>query len=215
MPTDQEIVRFIGKIKSANMIMTSRRRMRKLKDIFLKYKDDNNSFVECGVAKGGCLALMKYVSGNRKIWGFDSFDGMPKQTIEDKNFSGQMPGKEFEGFNFAEKMGEKSVHDTFSYMNQTMEDVFVVKGWFQNTLLKYKKDLGQISVLRIDCDWYESVKYCLNVLYDSLIVGGTVVIDDYNMWPGCKRAVDEFRLANNITSKVDIFPGGSEICWTK
>jgi hypothetical protein len=36
-----------------------------------------------GVAKGGCLAMMKFASRKNKIFGFDSFEGMPNITNED------------------------------------------------------------------------------------------------------------------------------------
>jgi 23S rRNA U2552 (ribose-2'-O)-methylase RlmE/FtsJ len=47
-----------------------------------KFKDTNYSFVDCGVAKGGCIAMMKYASGkNNKIFGFDTFDS-PLNNID-------------------------------------------------------------------------------------------------------------------------------------
>jgi hypothetical protein len=44
----------------------------------------------------------------------------------------------------------------------------------------------------VDCDWYASVRFCLEQLYDQVSPGGYVVIDDYGHWQGCRRAVDEF-----------------------
>ena len=59
-------------------------RLHHLKKVCLEYKDAKGAFVECGVGKGGYLALMKYFSDeNRHIWGFDSFEGMlPLTTTE-------------------------------------------------------------------------------------------------------------------------------------
>ena len=52
--------------------------------------------------------------------------------------------------------------------------------------------LKNISLLRLDTDWYESTKIELNKLYPKLSKGGILIIDDYNTWNGCKKAVDEY-----------------------
>ena len=67
----------------------------------------------------------------------------------------------------------------------------MVRGWFQDTLPKYKDKIGEISFLRIDADWYESIKCCLENLYDNVITGGYIFIDDYHL-AGCNKAVEEF-----------------------
>jgi asparagine synthase (glutamine-hydrolysing) len=40
------------------------------------------------------------------------------------------------------------------------------------------------------------VKYCLNYIAQHLSPGGIMVLDDYNDYPGCKKAADEFQAAN-------------------
>jgi len=61
---------------------------------------------------------------------------------------------------------------------------------FQDTFPSVRT--GDIALLHIDADWYESVKLCLERFYDSVQPGGFVVIDDYGHWEGCKKATDEF-----------------------
>jgi len=80
----------------------------------------------------------------------------------------------------------------FSKLGLARDRVFMVKGWFQDTLPKYKDKIGAISLLRIDADLYKSTKCCLENLYDNVVVGGYIVIDDYGALSGCKKAVDEF-----------------------
>ena len=65
-------------------------------------------------------------------------------------------------------------------------------GWFQETLRALPAGFGAIALLRIDGDWYESTKICLDVLFPKVVSGGIVVIDDYGKWSGCREAVDEF-----------------------
>ena len=59
-----------------------------------------------------------------------------------------------------------------------------------------------ISVLRLDEDWNESTKLCLERLYPGLARGGTLLIDDYYCWEGCKIATDEYRKKHGITEKI-------------
>lgn len=59
-------------------------------------------------------------------------------------------------------------------------------------LLQYKNLPKEISILRLDTDWYESTKSELEVLYPILSVSGVLIIDDYGYWAGARKAVDEY-----------------------
>ncbi len=50
----------------------------------------------------------------------------------------------------------------------------------------------QVSLLRLDTDWYESTKVGLEVLYPRLVVGGVCILDDYGHWQGARKAVDDY-----------------------
>jgi hypothetical protein len=54
----------------------------------------------------------------------------------------------------------------------------------------------QISILRLDTDWYQSTKHELDHLYDRLVPGGVLILDDYGWWQGARRAVDEWLAAS-------------------
>jgi len=60
------------------------------------------------------------------------------------------------------------------------------------------KGIDNISILRLDGDWYESTKVCLDNLYDKVVDGGFIIIDDYGCYEGYKKAVDEFLRVRNI-----------------
>jgi O-methyltransferase len=80
----------------------------------------------------------------------------------------------------------------FNTLRLEESNVMIIKGWFQNTVPEYQSRIGPIAILRIDGDWYESTKVCIENLYDNVVDGGYVIIDDYGFFPGCKKAVDEF-----------------------
>jgi hypothetical protein len=50
----------------------------------------------------------------------------------------------------------------------------------------------QISLLRLDTDWYESTYHELEHLYPRVVAGGIVLIDDYGHWAGARQAVDDY-----------------------
>jgi len=190
----------IDKILEKKLTLVSKERLLNLEKLCSSFINTNYSFVECGVAKGGCLALMKAVAGkNNRIFGFDSFEGMPDITDKDLGSYNKSDPLLFGGNNLSG--GIENVYKTFESLNVSMNNLKLVKGFFNETL---KDDIinsiGPIAVLRLDGDWYESTRVCLEKLYEKVIVGGVIIIDDYGHWIGAKRATDEFRENNNITS---------------
>jgi len=189
-------------ILSNNSSMVSRERLVNLYKHCEKFINTNYSFVECGVAKGGCLALMASISNNR-IYGFDSFEGMPPITdkdISDYNKSDILNGYGKPGDNLSG--GIENVYKTFQDLNINMKNVRLIKGYFNETLnIKENIDcIEEIGVLRLDGDWYDSTLICLEKLYDKVVLGGVIIIDDYGHWIGAKRATDDFRAKHNILS---------------
>jgi len=154
------------------------------------------AFVECGTWKGGCAAVMafvtnKYESG-RTTWYFDSFEGMPPPTKEDARGEGKKGGVS-DILGSALKVSQRDVEEiVFQKLKLPKEKNRIIKGWFQDTLPLYKNEIGKIAILRLDGDWYESTKVALETLYDQVVLGGFIIIDDYGAWEGCRRAVHEF-----------------------
>ena len=168
--------------------------------------------VECGVYLGGCAAVMTSVvqhSGvQRDIWLFDSFAGMPEATKEDEGesaevlASGRMTGNLLPvGTNIAPLEEVKDIF--FKKLKLKDERVHFVKGWFQDTLPETKNTIGKIALLRVDGDWYASTKVCFEHLYDNVVNGGYVIVDDYGYFPGCRKAVDEFFQSRGLNIKLE------------
>jgi len=165
--------------------------------------------VECGVARGGSAALMGIlVNGacDRRLWLFDSYEGLPDPSIAD--YRDGATGSHLRPLPKGSCLGTyEAVEDLlFSQLRLSKDRVFMVKGWFQDTLPPKSQEIGDISVLRIDADWYESVLCCLEVLYDHVLPHGFLIIDDYGSCYGAQRAVDEFLTSRNIA--VALAPDG-------
>lgn len=180
------------------------------------------AFVECGVWKGGAVATMAkanlmYGTNRRQLHLFDAFDGIcpPNAEIDgekaiedtikilgfaDKNkMQGQLESIEGAYMN----LGGHGTIDICKNLleheiNYPSEFIHYHKGWFQDTLPINKEEIDAIAILRLDGDWYDSIKVCLDNLYDKVSKGGLVVIDDYGYYEGCTKAVDEFLAQRNI-----------------
>ena len=130
--------------------------------------------VECGVWRGGnsivaLHALNKYKS-NKSTWMYDTFNGMTMPTKYDiENETGKLAFNEYMA-NKAEDHNNwcyASIEDVEKNISPYKKNIKVnfVKGDIVETL-KHEKNLPKdISVLRLDTDWYESTKMELEILF--------------------------------------------------
>ncbi|MGI9069212.1 MAG: TylF/MycF/NovP-related O-methyltransferase [Pyrinomonadaceae bacterium] len=169
--------------------MCGRARLRRLHTGVRHVVEKNipGDIVECGVAFGGSAALLgltlKSMDAHRKLWAFDTFEGLPAPTEDDPDYT---VANEFTGAYRSEVTDVSRLFERLGILENTV----FVKGMFQDTVPG--SGIGKIAVLHLDGDWYESVKVCLDHLYDRVSSGGIIQIDDYGHWAGARKAVDEF-----------------------
>ena len=173
------------------------------------------NFVECGVAAGGSTALLAYMIKSRskrlrKIYAFDSFEGMPAPTAADTHQG--IPAEDTGWGSGTCYATETSVREICRALNVS-DIVEPVKGYFQETLPHTKNQIGPVALLHMDGDWYDSTKVILANLYDHVISDGFIQVDDYGHWDGCKKAVKEFEASRNTCFK--IFPIDGTGVWFK
>lgn len=172
------------------------------------------AFVECGVWRGGASFLMADLlkragAKDRKVWLFDSFEG-------------HLPPEEIDGpaaLEYAANTDSPEYHDN---CRVSVEEVRanartlglesyteIVKGWFQDSVPPNRERIGPIGMLRVDCDFYASVRFCLDTLYDQVVPGGFVILDDYYTYDGCALAVHEFLGGRQLAHRL-LSPGDDE-----
>jgi hypothetical protein len=156
-------------------------------------------FIETGVWRGGTTIFMRavlraYASSDRKVWVADSFEGLPepdadKYPIEAETHHGKVMSSIYDHF----AVGLDEVRENFARFGLLDDQVRFLKGWFKDTLPA--AEVSQLSVMRLDGDYYESTHDALLHLYPKLSPGGYVIVDDYgeDTWTYCRRAVDGFR----------------------
>ena len=168
-------------------------------------------FVECGVWRGGCLAVLASIAHDegkgRAIYGFDSFEGLPELAPQDDKH-----GQEYVG---CCKATQEDVLETFTTWGVSLDNTTLVPGWFEDSVPATYEDMPPIAVLRLDGDWYESTRVCLEYLYPKLVPGGVVILDDYLTWKGCTVATDEYREKHGIESEIMVTDPLGEVWWRK
>jgi hypothetical protein len=85
---------------------------------------------------------------------------------------------------------QQEVEDNMKATGYPVENMKFIKGKVEETLLIDFPE--KISILRLDTDYYTSTKAELEILYDRLVPGGVLILDDYGHWQGARKAVDDY-----------------------
>ena len=175
----------------------------------VKYIVENKipgDIVECGVWRGGitqlaALTMIHLKDTSRKIYLYDTFEGMPKPEDEDLDWDGN---RALDTWRTITLKGEKwgfggdinSVNQLMLSTKYPKEKIIITKGKVENTIPNVIPK--KISLLRLDTDFYKSTLHELNHLFPILVLGGILVIDDYGYYLGSRKATDEYFKKNKI-----------------
>jgi O-methyltransferase len=171
-------------------------------------------FVECGVWKGGssmmiALLLKKYDITDKKLYMYDTYEGMSEPDENDKDFTGVLAKTQME--NASKDIAESvwcysSLDEVKQNMQLTkfnLDNVIFIVGKVEDTIPATIPN-NKIALLRLDTDFYASTKQELEFLYPKLITKGVLIIDDYGHWQGCRKAVDDYFKLNDINLYLNI-----------
>lgn len=153
----------------------------------LKFGSDHvalrGAFLEMGVCTGRTINFIAALNPRQRIWGFDSFAGLPERwartdiTVPQGTFRANVKG----------------------WMPPVLHNVTLVKGMFHETLPEFKSRVLKstpIAFLHVDCDIYASTKEIFNQLVDNIVSGTVIVFDEFYNYPGAEeqefRAFQEF-----------------------
>jgi O-methyltransferase len=147
--------------------------------------------VECGVWRGGMIAGIADVLGpQRDYFLFDSFEGLPAAREIDGASALAWQGN-LESQKYRNNCTASEEEAGAAMKRSRAASYSLIKGWFNETVPAFNPP-SPIAVLRLDGDWYDSTRVCLENLVPQVADGGVIIIDDYYEWNGCARAVNEF-----------------------
>lgn len=165
-------------------------------ELYKKILGMPGDILEFGVYKAASLIRMAVfrdlleTTYSRKIVGFDAFGDFPTEGLSlptDRNF---VPAFESEG---GPGLDVEEVKAIFRGKG-CGDNVRLIKGNVMETLPAFLNEQPQtrIALLHLDMDVYEPTQLAIELLWDRIVPGGVLVIDDYNAVEGATRAVDEF-----------------------
>jgi len=148
----------------------------------LKHKP-NTLWLEFGVASGKTINYISEFT-NEKVYGFDSFEGLPEKWRD--------------GYN-------KGAFNRNGILPKVNSNVELIKGWFNETLLNFIQTHDKkVSFIHIDADLYSSTKYILDVLKNYMDKDCIIIFDELVNYQGFDgdngelRAFYEFIIENNV-----------------
>jgi O-methyltransferase len=161
-------------------------------------------FVECGVGTGHTLFLwacaLEFEAQDRRLWGFDSFAGLPAPTEEDSSKYRSVKKGDFAA---ATPSDVRALFEASGYGEARFNTrVTLVPGWFADSLSILSG--RALALVHLDVDLCASYRTCLEMLWPLVAPGGVVAFDEYLRglehahFPGARIAIDEFADKNDV-----------------
>jgi O-methyltransferase len=183
--------------------MVGRKRLDNIQYCLAAVKQDNipGDVAETGAWRGGSSIFLKgcltaWGMEDRLVWVADSFEGLPVPSLpQDAGYDYSITKVPILAITLEE------VQENFRRYNLLDDNVKFIKGWFRDTL--HVAPIRQLAVLRMDGDLYESTMDALKALYAKVSPGGFIIVDDFNDFEPCRRAVLEFRERHNINDPME------------
>lgn len=156
------------------------------------------SIVECGVYQGKKISfiletLNKLKINNIDIYIIDTFEGMTEPSYKDIHLVTKQVMKKHEL-----SSDLKTVKDNIYQTNYPRSKLHFIKMDVRNENNLRNSVKGNIALLRLDTDFYDSTLAILNSLYFKVVKNGFIIHDDYGHWKGHYLACNEFHNFNNI-----------------
>ncbi len=151
---------------------------------------------EFGIAQGATSALLANdIKGyDRKLWLFDSFEGLSVPTQEDELKDDIFNYGNMAKYAFSMKCNVAEVKERLKKGNIDEASVEIVPGFIQDSIQdKALEKLKKVCFAYIDFDLYEPIAIALDFLHERTEEGSVIIVDDYDFFStGAKTAVDRF-----------------------
>lgn len=156
--------------------------------------------VEYGSYRGGSAIFMAYVAQKlypgMKVFALDSFEGMPPT---DKNVDAHNAG------DFA----DTDINTLQARVGELkLDNLVLVKGYFENTNDGVMAEASKISLAHIDCDIAPAVKYSYEGVRPFMVDGGYMVFDDATVSSciGATEVVEDLLIRRDGLNSEQIWP---------
>jgi len=126
--------------------------------------------LEFGVRNGHSINHLGEIFPDRKVYGFDSFEGLPEAWNDEGAGSYSAGGR----------------------LPKVPPNVEFVVGWFNETLPGFKQAHPEpVAFMNVDCDLYSATKTIFEELDQQIVAGTVIVFDEYLVNDSWRQ--DEFK----------------------
>ena len=161
--------------------------------LILKYaKDPVGNIIEFGAYRGGSAlfmaALAKRLEKTWNVYALDTFEGMP---ATDRELDRHRPG----GFADVDFAGLEQARD-----EQGLDNLFLLKGLFDNAVEQIPKEQNKFFLCHIDCDVYASVVFSIEYSKKHATQGAYLILEDPLTWDclGAMQATEEYIIQKGL-----------------
>jgi O-methyltransferase len=154
---------------------------------------------EFGVAQGATSKLLasEILHTDRKLYLFDSFEGLPMPSAEDVLIDDIFSLGSMDRYKGTMMSPEAEVTEKLRSINFPSERTHIMKGWVEDTLRRNDAP-KKVAFAYVDFDFYGPIKTALEYLDRVMPIGGRIVVDDYGFFSeGAQKAVDDFVISRN------------------
>lgn len=160
-------------------------------------------FLEAGVAMGGsAIVIAQTKAADRPLRLYDVFAMFPPPGDEDDaqshaDYQALASGVIEREHDRAFQNYQENMDDLLAFTQENMRRVGIdpekshitfTKGLYEDTLFVEEP----VAFAHIDCDWYDSVRICIERIADRVSVGGIILFDDYAIYDACRKAVHQW-----------------------
>ena len=179
----------------------------KILDALNKTIEIDGDICEFGVAQGKTSKLIAHFikNTNKKLFLFDSFQGLPKPTEKDQLKDDIFNLGNMEKYQGKMSHAENKVINELKSINFSNDKLIINKGFFNEESKIHMRLPKAVSFAFLDFDFYQPTLDGLNFLNKVLNVGGIIIVDDYDFFStGVKTSVDEWFKLNSKSYKKKI-----------
>lgn len=156
---------------------------------FLEYNGIRGDILEFGVATGKALALIDLCAGKTmtgesaeyRIFGFDSFEGLPEPQGRDREV--HLDPDLVENFDKGQFAASRTaVVAWLKKQGADLERIQLIEGWYDAVLtpeLRERLGITRATMIDIDCDFYDSTRVALNWCAPLIQQGTIINFDDW------------------------------------
>lgn len=211
-PDAAMIEQIIADIRTANLSYCGRPKLENIAGALLRVRNESvpGCYLEAGVALGGSAILLGLLKpANVPLDLYDVFGMIPSPGENDgedahrryeeirSGASDGLGGDTYYGY--VDGLLEKVKENLRQFgLDPDGGNIRCVPGLFEETL----HPPGEVALAHVDCDWYDSVRVCIDRIAPQLAPGGIMIFDDYSSYSGCRRAVDEWMDEDSSIEKI-------------